>query len=65
MTKNNKLAQKHELAYTFTLLHLKGEKGPSRTKAVHGKDASKRWCHNRLEWYNRNMKGSRSQFRGQ
>jgi hypothetical protein len=65
LTKNNKLVRKAELAYTFTQLHLAGKKGPSRTKAVHGKDRANRWCYNRSAWYNRNEKGSKSSFRGQ
>ena len=65
MSKNSKNSNKAELARTFTLMHLEGKKGPARTKTLHLKDRAKRWCHNRLDWYLRNTKDRKSQFKGQ
>ena len=37
MSKQRKQEKKRALAKQITTLHLKGEKGPARTTAVHGK----------------------------
>lgn len=64
MTKNNKLYKKKELAENFTSLHLKGQKGPSKTIAVHGKKLENRWFNDRGDWYRRNEKGYKSKWKG-
>lgn len=37
MSRNNKNARLHKDAKAITALHLKGEKGPEKTKPQHGK----------------------------
>jgi len=67
MCKNNKLSLKRQLAKQFSNLHLQGQKGPSRTKAVHGKNPKNRWFYDRWSingWYRRNEKNSKSPWRG-
>ena len=50
MSRQNKAAKKKVLAAQFTALHLKGEKGPSRTEPKHGKK--------NVQWKKNNAKAS-------
>lgn len=42
MSRQNKSVKRKQLAIQITELHKRGEKGAKTTKAVHGKDATKR-----------------------
>ena len=63
MSRQNKQMRKAALKVQITNLHKKGEKGPSKTKSLHGKDSAKR-AYTRLTRGTKDMAGARKRNEG-
>lgn len=61
MSRNSKNATRHAQAKAITALHLKGEKGPARTGAKHGKKNA--WWQ-KFQTYSAFIKGAKKGDKG-